>query len=150
MGWFSDFLQAIPLVSVLREKLSISEAKVKELEAKDKESQAQIESLEQRNKQLEEQIHNLTRIEVIDEIKVHILLIFTEYESRDIYELEESLTHQLNQERKSAISQVSIQHHLDVLERPPLIYVTAFGMPLHKRYKISKFGRDYLAKNNLL
>lgn len=136
-------LSLLAWIYKLRKRLKIKDELSKDelissLKDEKSELQNQLQECHTKTKQLEDQLHKLTHIETLDDMRILILLIFAEYESRDIYELEESLTYQLNQVGKPTISQAAIQHHLDVLERQPLTYITAFGMPLHKDIRFLK------------
>ncbi len=139
MSWISDFLQGIPLNSVLREKLSTSEKRVAELEAKNDVSQAEIDSLQEEIRQLKDELERRSHSE-LKEIQIDILITLatTKEDGLTAADLQDNLH----------LSQNAVKHHLSQLASRGYIQKPRY-MDIAQVYKILPPGRAFLVDDDL-
>jgi len=165
MSWILDLFKEIPLSSVLKEKLTIADTRIKELETENTTLRQQLNDANMREQQLNEkiaiierekqQLHEetyktkkLPQIDLLDETKTQILIAIAKHEHCNYYRLEPTLNFQLNSLGMKPLIRSSLEHRLREMKKDKYIII-AQSTRGPDEYSLDERGGKYLDDNNL-
>ncbi len=141
MGLLGDVLQEIPTNAVLREKVSVVEAKYAAIETENAILKDDLRKAQAEIQQLKDEVSRLTPTFDPDETELNILTFLARRDKAiSKHELADALQ----------LHSTKIDYYLHKLKEQDYLHASYFSKGRHPEYGLSQKGREFVIKKGLL